>query len=47
MQKGMKMQSKNRLKSDRPRRDRDFYPTPYELCRQALSDFLYDEDYPF
>jgi len=30
------MQSLNRLNSDRPRKEYDFYETPYELCKASL-----------
>jgi len=35
-----------RMKSDRPRAERDFYPTPHELCRVAIAEFLKDENNP-
>lgn len=41
------MQSKNRLKSNRPRVKDDFYQTPFELCDIAIQKFFDDEDYPF
>ena len=37
------MQSLNRLKSNRPRREHDFYETPYELCEAALRRLVQDE----
>ena len=37
------MQSLNRLKSTRKRKEYDFYETPYELCRSALLDLKIDE----
>ena len=40
------MQSLNRLKSTRKRKEYDFYETPLELCKQALSTFQKDEFHP-
>lgn len=37
------MQSLNRLKSTRPRKERDFYETPYELCEATLNRLMKDE----
>lgn len=36
------MQSLNRLKSDRPRRERDFYETPIELALESIRVFATD-----
>jgi hypothetical protein len=38
------MQTVNRLKSERPRREYDFYETPIELAKEALRRFLLDEN---
>lgn len=35
-----------RNKSERPRRERDFYPTPYGLCLEATRVFFRDEFIP-
>lgn len=39
------MQSLNRLKSDRPRRERDFYETPIELAEESIKTFAIDFKY--
>ena len=36
----------SRLKSERPRREHDFYPTPYGLAKEALRRFSVDESMP-
>lgn len=41
----MKTPGINRLKSDRPRSERDYYRTPPKLCFDAIDHFLYSQNF--